>query len=79
MGGAAPEKKPEWIRAHVDGVQLRPLMNAAETLAAAVIRKLAVITHQAERPHLPQPGESGAERPRPRRSLSPVTAARKRD
>lgn len=37
-------------------MQLWLLMNAAATLSAEVIRKLAVITRQAERIHLVQPG-----------------------
>lgn len=36
-------------------MQLWLLMNATETLSAGVIRKLAVITRQAERIHLVQP------------------------
>lgn len=36
-------------------MQLWLLMNATETLGAEVIRKLAVITRQAEQIHLPQP------------------------
>lgn len=36
-------------------MQLWLLMNATETLGAEVIRKLAVITRQAERIHLVQP------------------------
>lgn len=46
---------PEWIEEHVNQMQLWLLMNATETLGAEVIRKLAVITRQAEWIHLVQP------------------------
>lgn len=49
-----PKKNPEWIKEHVNQMQLWLLMNATETLGAEVIRKLAVITRQAERIHLVQ-------------------------
>lgn len=50
-----PKKNPECIKEHVNQMQLWLLMNATETLGAEVIRKLAVITRQAERIHLVQP------------------------
>lgn len=50
-----PKKNPERIKEHVNQMQLWLLMNATETLSAEVIRKLAVITRQAERIHLVQP------------------------
>lgn len=51
----APEKNPKRIKEHVTPMQLWLLMNATETLGAEVIRKLAIITHQAEQIHLSQP------------------------
>lgn len=56
-------------------MQLWLLMNATETLGTEVIRKLAVITRQAERIHLSQP-ERGRDHPH-RASL--MTTPRKRD
>lgn len=49
------KKNPERIKEHVNQMQLWRLMNATETIGAEVIRKLAVITCQAERIHLVQP------------------------
>lgn len=45
-------------------MQLWLLMNATETLRAEVIRKLAVITRQAERIHLSQPERQRSSSPR---------------
>lgn len=60
----APEKNPKWIKEHVNPMQLWLLMNATETLGAEVIRKLAVITRQAERIHLSQPERQRSSSPR---------------
>lgn len=50
-----PEKNPKWMKEHVNPMQLWLLMNATQTLGTEVIRKLAIITRQAERIHLSQP------------------------